>query len=75
MCECGNTNFAFRGRCNRCQAPRPGGAPGGAGGGGKVSKRPPLIQTPLVKCQGHALVCLLCLVSMPIIALQIVDKT
>ena len=30
--SCGNTNFAFRGTCNRCQSPRPGG--GGGGGGG-----------------------------------------
>ena len=30
--SCGNNNFAWRTECNRCQAARPEGAGGGAGG-------------------------------------------
>merc|ERR1719382_1007090 len=35
--DCGNTNFAWRNECNKCQAPKPegaGGDSGGRGGGG-----------------------------------------
>ncbi|CAL5219311.1 g1119 [Coccomyxa viridis] len=37
-CTCGNTNFSWRGTCNRCKAPKPGGGGGagaGRGGGGR----------------------------------------
>ena len=34
VCSCGNTNFAFRQACNKCQAPKPGAGGGGDGGGG-----------------------------------------
>ncbi|KAJ3018162.1 hypothetical protein HKX48_003074 [Thoreauomyces humboldtii] len=33
-CTCGNTNFAWRDSCNRCQAPKPGGGGGGGSAGG-----------------------------------------
>uniref|UniRef100_T1JJM9 RanBP2-type domain-containing protein n=1 Tax=Strigamia maritima TaxID=126957 RepID=T1JJM9_STRMM len=32
--SCGNNNFAWRGSCNRCSAPKPEGAGGNGGGGG-----------------------------------------
>ena len=34
--ECGNSNFAFRDRCNRCNTQKPAGSgdDGGGGGGG-----------------------------------------
>mmetsp|Transcript_6540 Transcript_6540/g.15717 ORF Transcript_6540/g.15717 Transcript_6540/m.15717 type:complete len:145 (-) Transcript_6540:140-574(-) len=35
LCECGNTNFAFRGKCNRCQAPRPSGGSSRGDDGGR----------------------------------------
>eukprot|EP00245_Coleochaete_scutata_P014025 TRINITY_DN5874_c0_g1_i1.p1 TRINITY_DN5874_c0_g1~~TRINITY_DN5874_c0_g1_i1.p1 ORF type:complete len:305 (+),score=56.90 TRINITY_DN5874_c0_g1_i1:116-1030(+) len=36
--SCENINFAFRGQCNKCQAPRPGGG-GGPGMGGRGEGR------------------------------------
>ncbi|EIE25454.1 hypothetical protein COCSUDRAFT_61671 [Coccomyxa subellipsoidea C-169] len=38
---CGNTNFSFRGKCNRCGTSKPGGGGGGGGsaGGGRGSGR------------------------------------
>lgn len=32
--DCGNTNFAWRNQCNRCDEPKPEGASGGGNGGG-----------------------------------------
>lgn len=32
--DCGNTNFAWRNQCNRCNEDKPEGAGGGSGGGG-----------------------------------------
>ena len=32
--SCGNTNFAWRNECNKCQTPKPESAGGGGGGGG-----------------------------------------
>lgn len=32
--SCGNNNFAWRDKCNKCQTAKPGGGGGGAGGGG-----------------------------------------
>ena len=36
--SCGNTNFAWRNECNKCQTPKPDGAGAGGGGGGYVAK-------------------------------------
>ncbi|XP_063701847.1 RNA-binding protein 28 [Culicoides brevitarsis] len=33
-CDCGNTNFAWRGECHKCKKPRPGGVPA------NVAKKP-----------------------------------
>jgi len=48
MCDCGNTNFSFRGKCNRCQAPRPSGGGGGgsSGGGGSRDDKPRVAAAP-----------------------------
>ena len=46
---CGNTNFAFRGRCNRCGEARPAGAGGDRGGrgrGGGDDRGPPGLFAP-----------------------------